>query len=1648
MIKVNHFMSDELGKMVGDELGSELWQKGMMNEIRRYPNEIPCENGEIPSVIIPKCGGFEKVEWGFTAGMSCLVPKAPGEIEIRNALHFPASATLALLSLLYDEGTTNGKSISLTLHIPENADKFREYLNRALQKLPNVHAATVSLPAVKGSINTGSDQFTGGSSVASCVGAQVVDVGRIQFSAKLQSGSFKVGDIAAITDGDLNVIARYCPILDLSNAAGQDISSTEGCGTTFGAYIAVWFPPNSEFDSLYIVNEGNPVFTPARMPEKPTLSPKNSKAVSSQSSVSSADFVIENGVLKKYTGKGGNVVIPDGVTSIGDSAFEDCEGLTGITIPDSVESIGDDAFSGCESLTSITIPNSVTSIGDGAFTKCNGLADQKGFVIIHGVLYGYFGEDSSVIIPNNVTGISYGAFNWCTNLTNITIPNSVTEICDYAFSFCNSLTSITIPNSVKSIGDEAFAGCEKLTTIFIPKSVVTIGDGAFQGCEGLADRNGFVIVRGVLYDYFGEDSSVIIPNGVTGIGRWAFNCCDSMTDVTIPDSVASIGDWAFDSCENLTNITIPNGVTNIGDWAFKGCGSLTSITIPDSVESIGDEAFDGCESLTIVTIPKRLEGAFKNCKSIKKINYADGSTSVLAPASTLEKAALSPKNSKAVSSQSSVSSDDFVIENGVLKKYTGKGGNVVIPDGVTSIGEDAFNRCRRSGFITPDGVCVDGVVVVDKLKELSSVTIPDSVMSIGRRAFYEYESLTDINIPGSVTSIGKEAFCGCISLKNIILPNGINDIDDYTFHKCKNLTSITIPNSVTRIGDGAFECCESLTNITIPDSVKSIGDSAFSLCKSLTSITIHDSVESISDFAFYGCGSLTSVIIPNSVTSIGKWAFNRCGSLTSITISDSVESIGDEAFDGCKNLTSITIPKRLESAFKDCKSIKKINYTDDANRTGEDGGIVPGGAKSGKTEKADSGSKKQSYIARIEHEQTGGWHQYTVILQPGLNYSWDAIIANADSMADADLAPIMNIQLQTAWGVSKDLIKAYKNSGYRFSETNELTEDEGNMLCIGGISDALGCPTMITWFNQIYAFGITTEKERSDEQIRKYAETIVAKRFGESAVQADDSDEEETSSAGSTDSIGSYRIKKVTQCRTEAGENGMFPQGDSEDDAMAMMDLLMGIRKYWRIYRYEIELDSAPLKWKDCLRAATNMMYLDMLPEHFTYGCGKLETQPEKDITNSFFNIADCDLRLVPELKNESDFVAVRGSSLNLDADIKVYFHNGKKLITLYAPIADKEQIQEYAETKLCRVLAVEISGKDTKKEKTPASAADTGKTVPSKIPVSSDDFVIENRVLKKYTGKGGSVIIPNGVTRIGDSAFEERESLTSITIPDGVTSLGHTAFKKCTSLTEVTIPSSVTSIGIYAFSGCESLTSITIPDSVESIGHGAFCDCAGLADQNGFVIVRGVLDGYFGEDSNVVIPSGVTDISRWAFRGRKSLTSIIIPDSVTSIGDYAFYDCRSLTSIVLPNSVTSIGESAFMTCISLTSIAIPDSVTSIGDEAFIRCKGLADQKGFVIVRNVLYDYFGDDRNVVIPNGVTRIGSWAFNKCKNLTSITIPDSVTTIDDEAFDDCESLTSVTIPKRLKGALLEGAFKNCKSIKKITYTGNSFWKKLFKK
>ena len=260
-----------------------------------------------------------------------------------------------------------------------------------------------------------------------------------------------------------------------------------------------------------------------------------------------------------------NYKIPDGVTSIGSSAFYGCTSLTSITIPDSVTYISDDVFRDCSSLTSITIPDSVTSIRDSTFEGCTSL--------------------TSIAIPDSVTEIGWYVFSDCSSLTSIAIPDSVTKIGWYVFEGCTSLTSITIPDSVTSIGLYTFRGCKSLTAIN-----VATGNQNYVSVNGvLYNKNKTTIMR---YPAGKKDKNYRISNGVTCIGGDAFESCTSLTSITIPNSVMEIGGWyAFQGCTSLKNVTIPNSVGYIGDCAFADCTSLTSITIPGSVTYIGDRAF-------------------------------------------------------------------------------------------------------------------------------------------------------------------------------------------------------------------------------------------------------------------------------------------------------------------------------------------------------------------------------------------------------------------------------------------------------------------------------------------------------------------------------------------------------------------------------------------------------------------------------------------------------------------------------------------------------------------------------------------------------------------------------------------------------------------------------------------------------------------------------------------------------------------------------------------------------------------------------------------------------------------------------------------------------------------------------------------------
>ena len=362
---------------------------------------------------------------------------------------------------------------------------------------------------------------------------------------------------------------------------------------------------------------------------------------------------------------------------------------------------------------------------------------------------------------------------------------------------------MTFDGNVTQIGAHAFEGCETLTGITIPSTVTSIGESAFARCTLLGAPNtpsGSDITESSKGPNRSEGTTLVIPEGVTSIGAYAFKDCESLTSIIIPESVTSIGEGAFEGCINLTDISIPDSVEDLGENVFNGCSSITSVTIPYGVTSIDAYAFAECTNLTEIIIPDTVtsigEHAFYMCSNLLE---------------------------------------------------------VLIPDSVTSIGESAFEDCEELVSINiPVGITRIENGTFAACMSLPSIEIPNSVRWIGNSAFESCIKLANVTLPSSVTFIGNGAFTSCDSFTSFDIPANVTTIYGGAFYSCDKLASVNIPEGVTGIAFWAFADCPRLSEITIPSTVTSIEDQAFLDCPGLTSITVLATVppEDVSERTF------------------------------------------------------------------------------------------------------------------------------------------------------------------------------------------------------------------------------------------------------------------------------------------------------------------------------------------------------------------------------------------------------------------------------------------------------------------------------------------------------------------------------------------------------------------------------------------------------------------------------------------------------------------------------------------------------------------------------------------------------------------------------------------------------------------------------
>ena len=668
-----------------------------------------------------------------------------------------------------------------------------------------------------------------------------------------------------------------------------------------------------------------------------------------------SDFVIADGVLEKYVGKGGVVIIPEETTEIGGWAFYRCDNLMQITIPENVEIIGDSAFYECNNLVNVTIPENVKSIGvnafyccrnltnvviqrkdmqvgsgafsdcsklrnvsipDGtllgrrAFNKCPCLADADGFVVIHGIIQYYCGPGGDVHIPEGVTEIGENAFEDCNSLLGVTIPNSTTNIDCEAFRNCSNLSSVTIPDSISTIESGAFRGCGKARFI------------ASEAVNAMIQKNDFAIEQEVLKKYNGNGGDVVIPTGVAVIDCSAFYMC-TMSSVTLPPSVKEIRGGtdrkygAFPYCIGLKNVIIL-GKTTIGKEAFYKCKELEEVFAPklpfDSLKKVGLQK-QGTEAFIRHT-KEYTDPAVK----AEYITYLASQKKKLLPAifaadaeEILNGMADAGKITKKNLEQDFLQPAQQCKAEKCIKFLERLAIEWEIKVEKTSPETNRTKRTenREKNFI------IKNEKLVEYRGDGGDIVIPDGVKTIDNRVFQRNTKITSVTIPNSVTVIGSEAFANCSDLKTVVLPENLNDLWWGAFRGCSSLKSINIPASVSKISWRCFENCTGLTSVVVQNNEAVFDSTAFDGCIGLANPQGMIIVNGIL-FEYVGAGG--EVTVPENVRCISDYAFYDCSELTIVTIQEGVAEIGENAFKNCRELTVI-LPNSLrkaKTAFSGC----------------------------------------------------------------------------------------------------------------------------------------------------------------------------------------------------------------------------------------------------------------------------------------------------------------------------------------------------------------------------------------------------------------------------------------------------------------------------------------------------------------------------------------------------------------------------------------------------------------------------------------------------------------------------------------------------------------------------------------------------------
>ena len=1077
-----------------------------------------------------------------------------------------------------------------------------------------------------------------------------------------------------------------------------------------------------------------------------------------------------------------SITIPDSVTSIGEGAFCCCAKLTSITIPDGVKSIGNYAFAGCSALESITIPDSVLNIGDSAFAECTAL--------------------ESITIPGSVLSIGYSAFEECTALKNITIPGSVLSIGDNAFKECTALESAIISEGVKSIGDNAFYNCTNLVNVSLPDSLTSISFNTFYGCnlqtydDGTASylgnsENHYLVLVSVISK---EITSFTIDDKTKFIWSSAFSECRVLESIENTQNILYIGSHAFEHCNNLKTFSIPYGITTIEDGTFFCCTNMQTITIPETVTSIGQSAFEGCNNLKSISIPNSVTSignkAFYECKKLE---------------------------------------------------------NIIIPDGVTFIRYDTFNGCESLEWVSlPESVYYIDQFAFKNCSSLKSIIIPSAVTKIAIAAFLHCDALTTVYYGGTEegwSTISIEGNNGCLNgVRKYYFSQTEPEKDGYFWHfDTDGVTPVSWGNepnysygleylrnddNASYIVVGMGDCIDK--DLIIPSTYKGLP------------------VNAIGENAFNGNTDITYVLIDRAVTSIGQGAFNLCSSLINVY------------YNGTK--------EEWETL---CSSIGVSNdYLIDAkvyyfSETQPEEGFFWHFDTDGKT--PISWGVESDYSVGLKYSLNTDEKGYTVV---GIGYCEDTDLVIPATYRGLPVTAIGSNAFESVRSFKSVSIpasvttigeKAFAHCGVTsvtFATNSQLTTVDRYAFFSSSSLQSIALPDGVTTIgvaafngcNNITSISIpdsitTIENRALDFNSSAFTVYNNAKYLGNSTnpylVLVKATDTSITTCNIHTDAklIYAFAFTDCTLLTSVTIPDSVTIIGNSvfyKCDALESLIIGSGVTSIGDGIIYYESFD-AKLK---------SVYYGGSAEEWNTIAIGKYNgnltdatryyysaTAPLED--GSFWHYYEG----VPTVWTYTTVTF----DLNAEADsdtlesAKYYYGITCTLPTLQRPgyVFKGWTLDNSVETPVIFTDAVWQITDDTVAFTAvwEADSQMTGFTFTTKAVVVGGGTQ-NSCTITGYTGSGGDIVIPNGVTTIGKGIFQFNNSITSVVIPDSVTTIGDNAFDQCESLKTVTFGtnSQLTTIGGSAFSFCPNIESISISDSVTSIGKNAFYYCNSLS--------------------------------------------------------------------------------------------------------------------------------------------------------------------------------------------------------------------------